>query len=183
MRVIFRRMSNIAESQAAFLKAFAQRGNVGGACEQSGVAPEAVAAWSDPNIVGEKAANAFKAQMDHADELFADTLVDEAVKRGRDGHQEPVIFQGQLMYQIDPLTGEAKVDDHGNPIPLTLTKRSDTVLLRLLEARSEGFKRGLGGAAALKVKGEENANGDRTIQIEFVQSDGNGNFLEGEAPE
>lgn len=57
------------------------------------------------------------------------------------GYDEPVIWQGGMCYLLDPepnpITGERepKVDMDGEPIPLTMRKRSETALYRMLKVR------------------------------------------------
>jgi hypothetical protein len=68
-----------------------------------------------------------------AGEQAADLLETEARRRAIEGIEEPVIWQGQLATVPDP--------NGGPPIPLTIRKYSDTLLIFLLKgARPEKYR-------------------------------------------
>lgn len=64
-------------------------------------------------------------------------------ERAIDGWEEPVHYQGGPVWKLHPLTGEQLLDDNFEPIPYTVRKRSDTLLVKYLEAnRPRKFHRG-----------------------------------------
>lgn len=111
---------------------------------------------------------------------FNDTLLEEAINRGRDGWAEPIIHKGVQSYVRDPFTGELLLNDDFEAIPLTIIKKSDQVLIKLLEAKVPGFgnKRsinmGFGTQAPDETPGGLGGGGVPKITIEFVESDGEG---------
>lgn len=85
----------------------------------------------------------FKAQVDEAMEEGIDCAEQEAFRRAVAGFEEPVIYKGALQYvyerYIDEETGEEKfrprLDANGQPIPLTVRKHSDALLVTILKGR------------------------------------------------
>jgi hypothetical protein len=89
-------------------------------------------------------------------EAGIDSAEQEAVRRGRDGYEEPVIDRGKLVYRqerytverIDPDTGDTfpeerwrlVLDDNGQPVPLTVRKFSDAMLGQVLKARRAAYR-------------------------------------------
>lgn len=115
----------------AFLEALAKVPVVGHACKAAGVHrnlpylerkdnPEFAKAWED----------ALEDGLDNAEaELF---------RRGVTGFQEPVIDKGRMAYvykRTDEGNFEPVLDADGQPIPLTVTKHSDTLLQFMLRGR------------------------------------------------
>lgn len=58
-----------------------------------------------------------------------------AAYRGAVGVDEQVIHQGMLCYRRDPETGDLERDVDGNPIPLTVQKPSDNLLMFMIRSR------------------------------------------------
>jgi len=69
-------------------------------------------------------------------------IYQSAFRRGVEGYQEPVIYQGQLSgWYVDQYGRECQPDTPGARFrPLTVTKYSDTLLLALLKAKVKGFQ-------------------------------------------
>ncbi len=65
----------------------------------------------------------------------ADVLEQEARRRAMAGHAEPVIYQGKLCYRLGA-DGKPEMGEDGRPIPLTVRKFSDTLLMCLLNANN-----------------------------------------------
>lgn len=63
---------------------------------------------------------AYRDAEDAAVREWEDSLEDEMIRRGRDGVDEPVVFQGQIQTRLDPTTGLA--------VPVTVRKYSDKLL-------------------------------------------------------
>lgn len=111
-----------------FLRVFSKRGNILRAAKAAKVSRTMVYRLrdSDPE---------FARRMELAKEDAGDSLIDEAIRRGRDGYEEPVIFQGQLCF--------VAVDENGRPCdpstpgarvrPLTIIKYSDPLLIKTVQ--------------------------------------------------
>lgn len=152
----------------AYLAELRRSGTVGNACEAAGVTRPAVREWRNHEEIGED----FTQREKDAMAEFGDSLVNEVVKRGRDGWAEPVIHQGQMMYVRNPHTGEIVLDDDLEPIPLTILKKSDQLLIRAAEAHVPAYQK-KGGLAIGGLGGDGDALPSK-ITIEFVESDGDG---------
>lgn len=103
------------------------------------------------NAVGIERCTAYRARL--ADEAFAkaweeameagvDRAEQEAFRRGVVGFHEPVIDKGRLCFVYERYLDESnqeqwrmKLDDQGQPIPLTVRKHSDPMLALILKGR------------------------------------------------
>lgn len=103
------------------------------------------------NAVGIERCTAYRARL--ADEAFAkaweeameagvDRAEQEAFRRGVVGFHEPVIDKGRLAYVYERYLDDdgqeqwrMKLDDQGQPIPLTVRKHSDPMLALILKGR------------------------------------------------
>lgn len=144
--------------QEVFLKALQVRGNYAAAAIDAGIAYTSQINWrrDDPEF-----AAACKAAM----EGFKASLMNEVVRRGRDGYEEPVIFQGRVMYKHDPNTGRVMLDDDLEPIPLTVRKHSDPLLSALAE--TAGVLGGKKGGGSVTVSTEEDDEGKPRTRVVF----------------
>jgi hypothetical protein len=84
----------------------------------------------------------FAKAWDEAQEDGIDRAEQEAFRRGVVGFEEPVIDKGRLAYRYERyLDDDGKeqyrlmLDDHGQPIPLTVRKHSDALLGLVLKGR------------------------------------------------
>ena len=77
------------ENQKAFLEALADTCNVRSACQTAGIARNSAYLWrsDDPDF-----ASKWKAAL----EIGADALEEEAIRRAREGVDEPVFHKGQI---------------------------------------------------------------------------------------
>jgi hypothetical protein len=71
-----------------------------------------------------------------------DRAEQEAFKRAVVGFEEPVIDKGRLAYRYERVEAEdgsetyrPVLDEHGQPVPLTVRKHSDTLLALFLKGR------------------------------------------------
>lgn len=94
------------EKRVEFLGALAACGNVTEACRTIGVARNSMYLWKSQDTE-------FAAEWDRFLVMGAEILEDEAIRRAREGYDEPVFYQGQM-------TG-------------TIRKYSDTLLIFLLK--------------------------------------------------
>lgn len=94
------------EKRAEFLSALAELGNVKEACVKAGIARNSAYLWRSSDVE-------FGADWDKHLAVGAETLEDEAIRRARDGWDEPVWHQGSMCG--------------------TVRKYSDTLLIFLLK--------------------------------------------------
>lgn len=83
----------------------------------------------------------FEAEFQEALEAGIDAAEAEAYRRAVEGWHEPVIDKGRLAYAYERQeNGEftLKLDEHGQPIPLTVNKKSDRLLEFVLVGRRRG---------------------------------------------
>ncbi len=156
--------------QEAFLIALQLRGNYASAARDVGVAYDTQKTWREDD----EFAKACKAAM----EVFKASLMDEVVRRGRDGFEEPVIFQGRMMWRHDPATGQVMLDDNLEPIPLTIRKHSDPLLSALAESTGVLASK-KGGGGKVEVSTEEGENGKPRTVVIFEFTD----IVDGKMPE
>lgn len=112
----------------AFLNALAIAGVVTSACEATGINRKTAYHWRDVDP-------AFAEEWDEALATATDRLEAEAHRRAVLGNEEPVFHRGQLVLKRDPDTGEVLKDSNGDPIPMTVSKRSDRLLEIMLAAK------------------------------------------------
>lgn len=112
----------------AFLGSLAISGVVTSACEATGIARKTAYHWRDHDP-------AFAEEWDEALATATDRLEAEAHRRAVLGNEEPVFHRGQLVLKRDPDTGEVLKDSNGDPIPMTVSKRSDRLLEIMLAAK------------------------------------------------
>jgi hypothetical protein len=84
----------------------------------------------------------FAKAWDEAQEDGIDRAEQEAFRRGVVGFEEPVIDKGRLAYRYERYLDEEGaehyrllLDEHGQPIPLTVRKHSDALLGLVLKGR------------------------------------------------
>jgi len=63
---------------------------------------------------------------------------EEANRRAIHGVDEPVIYKGEMQYRIDHTTGLPMLDENDEPIPLTVRRPSDTLLIFLMKGANPG---------------------------------------------
>ena len=135
--------------KAAYLVALSHSGLYYEAAEEAGIAPSTADGWrrKDPLFL-----QACREALEHATERFEA----EAIRRGVRGIDEPVIHQGRLQYEMEPVLddegqpvlgadGEPQLrlvtDETGRPVRLTIKKYSDALLGKVLEANVAKYAR------------------------------------------
>jgi hypothetical protein len=152
----------------AFLAALRDTPVLGHACDAVGI--DRVTAWrrrqADPE---------FAAAVDDAIEKGIDTAESEAYRRGVIGWQEPVVDKGHLAYRMVRVVGEGGevrfepvLDGSGQPVPLTIPKRSDALLQFVLKGKRRqvyGDKQEITGAGGGPLQIDETARAARLAQL------------------
>lgn len=119
-----------------FLDAFSKCGVVPYACAQSGLVRSCHYAWLEKD-------HKYRQAFLEADAGFTESLIQEAVTRGRDGRPKRVIFQGKLMGRYLDMNGkEVPAGDPTAEIfePLTVQEYSDNLLMFLIKAKRPEFR-------------------------------------------
>jgi hypothetical protein len=119
----------------AFLAALRELPVIKHACVAVGI--DRTTAWRT-----RKSDEAFAEAWDAAMEDGIDRAEQEAFRRGVVGFEEPVIDKGRLAYRYERYLDDdgaehyrLMLDDHGQPIPLTVRKHSDALLGLVLKGR------------------------------------------------
>lgn len=134
-----------------FFDALRKTGIVARACERAGVTSTTVYARRREDAD-------FRAAWDDAMEDAVDMAEEEAWRRGVNGYEEPVVYQGQLtpvferdehgeilLREVDQVDANGKpfkakvpvqkLDERGQPVYLTVRKHSDALLALILKGR------------------------------------------------
>jgi hypothetical protein len=130
------------EKLTAFCAALAETAQVSKSCAAIGISRQCAYKWRKENLD-------FALAWDEAMQIAVSGLEDEAIRRARDGVDDPVIHQGQFTplvdYDaIDELTGEKYIpqlapvqrNPDGTPKMATVKKYSDTLLIFTLKAHA-----------------------------------------------
>jgi hypothetical protein len=75
----------------------------------------------------------YKERFEAADKLALDRMLSEARRRGLDGWEEPVVYQGQLCYPVGK-------DGKPSKQPLTIRKYSDNLLMFIIKGKLPEFR-------------------------------------------
>ena len=128
------------EKLTAFCAVLAETCQVGKAAAAVGISRYTAYQWrkNDPD---------FAARWDDALKAGLLVLEDEMHRRAIDGVAEPVLHQGQVTYLTEYYTDEegnqqrrVRVDEHGQPIPMTVRKYSDTLAIFLAKAHDPKYR-------------------------------------------
>ena len=129
----------LTDQQKKFLETYTEFGHDGAAASVAGVMIHEVDEWvnedEEEGPIHEEFLQAYK----HAKAVFAGSLIREAIQRGRDGQEEPLIHKGQVQFLHDPSTGELVLDDNLMPIPATVRKKHNDLLKIALRAHVDEF--------------------------------------------
>ena len=126
-----------------FCQIIALTGNVSEACRQVNIVRSTA-------YVTRKKDKVFADLWDEAEETAADAIEAEMWRRGVDGVDRPVVYQGEIRPKLNA-SGEKMLGEDGMPIPLTIKEFSDPLLIQMAKAkRPEKFNErlqveGLGG--------------------------------------
>jgi hypothetical protein len=147
------------QRQGAFLDALRLCGNIAEAARIAGCNRRSHYDWlrQDPTYAD---------RFQDAEEEATDVLEMEVRRRAVDCVEEPVIYQGKVSYVqrkvVDPETGEEKwipTDE-----PLTVKKKSDTLLMFLLKARDpQKYRDNYGG----RVEATKRADGQTRSRVKI----------------
>lgn len=145
-------LKNTPANRAIFIATLVETANVSAACRSIGISRTAVDRWKlrsqedttdkydvhyeDGTVIP------FHEAWDSALETACDSLEAEARRRAM-GYEEPLTFQGQITYRLDP--------DTMRLVPVTITKYDNQLMLALLKAhRPDKFRDNL----AIEHKGQ-----------------------------
>lgn len=136
--------------KAAYLVALSHHGLYIQAAEDIGIAPGTASNWRKQDALFVEAC---RGAIEHSAERFER----EAIRRGVEGVDEPIVHQGRFSYLYEPVTteaGEPVLGEDGNPLMqivrdphtgaprlATVKKYSDPLLAKVLEANSKKYAR------------------------------------------
>lgn len=110
-----------------FLKLLAETGNISKCCK-------AVDVSSGVAYKHRKNDKEFGVLWDEAEDMAADAIEAEMWRRGVDGVDRPLVFQGEITPKKDA-DGKVMVDDKNMPIPQTIKEYSDVLLIQMAKAK------------------------------------------------
>jgi hypothetical protein len=149
-------------NQTAFLAEYAACGSISEAAEKADVARGRHYAWL-------KEDETYAARFEDAHQQYCDSIESEIRRRGRDGIERPIVYQGQFTYEpLRNRDGSVRVDEHGKPMlskkPLTIREYSDNLLMfhakrHMPELYRENFKGELSGPGGAPL----------ALQVTFVK--------------
>ncbi len=108
-------------NKARFLAAYSITGSISAAAAAAQVPRSHHYAWLEANP-------SYREKFEAANRLAAELVDAEVMRRALFGLEEPVIHEGRLCFRRDK-DDKLILDENGNPIPLTVNKRSDTILI------------------------------------------------------
>lgn len=111
--------------QKKFLASYAQLGNITLAAQAAKVSRNSHARWMDEEE--------YRAAFTEAQEHSVDLLVGEARRRGCEGWEEPVVYQGGLCYEKRP-------DGKKSTKPLVIRKFDSNLLMFLIKQARPEFR-------------------------------------------
>lgn len=111
------RTNNLPAQRAkknAFLKLYGQVRTVYHACQKAKIERSALYRWL-------KSDSEFAEQVEQVRQGIADELEREVIRRGMEGFEEPLVCQGKISMEKDPVTREMR--------PVTIRRWSDNLLM------------------------------------------------------
>jgi len=140
----YRSAHNTGPNRRLFIEELARTGNVTRAAHRINVSRNTVYHWrehmpNEPVTLQNGEEFTFIEAWDNALEEGLDLLEEFARERATVGYKEPVVYQGRLSYHTyppnHPLAGELILNEEGMPIPITINRPSDNLLVQLLRAK------------------------------------------------
>lgn len=144
------------------------------ACGAVGINPTTLWRWRKNN---EEFSVRYEDAIERYRESYRERIESEIDKRSLLGTEEPVIYKGQAQYRINPDTGEYFRDEEGKPIPLTVRKKSDQLLMFKAKAEFPEKYGQDGKSSGTTVNVQQNSatlvEGDKTVggNIQVIVSD------------
>ena len=125
-------MTRTARRDTRFFEALEQTGSPAAAAR--------VAGYPRSTVYHRRASDeAFRVRWDEALALYVEDLERALDARGFEGTEEPVIYQGKVQYRRDE-NGDLKLDDNGDPVPLTVRKfDTRAAMFRLQGLRPDSY--------------------------------------------
>lgn len=142
-----------AKTRARVIEAFRATGLVSSACEAVGVPRKAHYDWL-------KEYPDYRAAYEEAREPVVDLILDEVVRRGIEGWDEPVFSAGKRAIDIG-----YDADGKAKPIPAVIRRKSDACLLALAAARVPGFNLRQENRRLVDEQGKDR---DVNVTVEYV---------------
>lgn len=142
------RVMKTEDNAIRYLDVLAATGNSSAAARAIGVVPATINGWKKDMKFKVRMDGdwfTFKELCEMADNVHSDAVESEAVRRAVEGYDEPIVYKGQLMTEIDEETGKHK--------PVTIRKYSD----RLLEVLLKGKKPKYAGESQININAGENS--------------------------
>jgi len=145
-RALKGRVKKTTDNALRYLDMLAETGNFSAAAESIDITPSTASAWRKDDgwkITLEGEEYPFGELCEQAMKMFADKVEAEVVRRAVEGYDEPIVYKGQIMSEMDEESGKWK--------PITVKKFSD----RLLEVLLKGQKPKYNGESQVQINAGE----------------------------
>jgi len=145
-RALKGRVKKSVDNALRYLDMLAKTGNFSAAADCIDITTSTANAWRKDDgflITLEGEDYPFGELCDEAMKIFADAVEAEVVRRAVEGYDEPIIYKGQIMSELDEESGKYK--------PITVKKFSD----RLLEVLLKGQKPKYNGDSQVNIHAGE----------------------------
>lgn len=120
------------QQQATFLMTLRKSGNVSRSCAAAGISRKTAYRWK-ANETNDDGTTEFSMRWEEVVNAYVDDLETEVDRRAFSGDDVPVIYQGEMQYDIDSKTGERTL--------ITLKRYSDALAsLRLKALRPDKYR-------------------------------------------
>ncbi len=120
------------QKQSAFLMMLRKTGNVSRSCAAAGISRKTAYRWK-ANETEDDDVTEFSTRWEEVISAYVDDLETEVDRRAFSGDNVPVIYQGEMQYDIDPETGTRTL--------ITLKRYSDALAsLRLKALRPDKYR-------------------------------------------
>lgn len=145
-RALKGRVKKSVDNALRYLDMLAQTGNFSAAAASIDITTSTANAWRKDDgfkltLEGEE--YIFGDLCDEAMRIFADAVEAEVVRRAVEGYDEPIVYKGMIMSELD--------EDSGKYKPITVKKYSD----RLLEVLLKGQKPKYNGESQVQINAGE----------------------------
>ncbi|KFH18415.1 hypothetical protein ELZ19_06790 [Brucella abortus] len=168
-------MKNVLDTElmdarkTAFLEAYARTGVIGDGCRAAGVSRSTYKRWRyGSKATGEEPDEEFDRACQDALDCAVDDAELELRRRAVEGVEEVMTYRGEPVWRRDPATGEVLLDDDFNPIPFTISRRSDKLLEVYVKAHRAQYR----DKGSLELGGMGGGPIEQAVTVRYVLPDG-----------
>ncbi len=143
------------QKQANFLMCLRKTGNVSRSCAAAGISRKTAYRWK-ANETNDDEETEFSTRWEEVVNAYVDDLETEVDRRAFSGDDVPVVYQGELQYDVHPETGDRTL--------ITLKRYSDSLAsLRLKAMRPDKYRE--------RQEHQHTGGTDNTTRVVYVMPD------------